>query len=117
MAIEAGADTFEHGTPTPKEIDLAVEKGIAWTPPLNMSQEYLKWYENRQSHSDPTLAQFARQEYAETVQYIERKHASIEYALKTGLKLLAGMVRNGALEHIPKWASAIKMRSSRSSCH
>jgi imidazolonepropionase-like amidohydrolase len=39
MAIEAGADTFEHGTPTPKEIDLAVEKGIAWTPPLNMSQE------------------------------------------------------------------------------
>lgn len=90
MAIEAGADTFEHGTPTPKEIDLAVEKGIAWTPTLNMSQEYLKWYENRQSHSDPTLAQLARQEYAETAQYIDRKHASIEYALKTGLKLLAG---------------------------
>jgi imidazolonepropionase-like amidohydrolase len=90
MAIEAGVDTFEHGTPTPKEIDLAVEKGIAWTPTLNMTQEYLRWYKQRQNHSNPRLAQIAKQEYADTLQYVERKHASIEYALKAGLKLVAG---------------------------
>jgi imidazolonepropionase-like amidohydrolase len=90
MAIEAGADTFEHGTPTPEEIDLAVEKGIAWTPTLNMTQEYLRWYKQRQSHSDPKLAQIAVQEYTETLLYVERKHASVEYALKAGLKLVAG---------------------------
>jgi len=90
MAIEAGVDTFEHGTPTPEEIDLAVEKGIAWTPTLNMTQEYLRWYKQRQSHSDPKLAQIAVQEYTETLLYVERKHASVEYALKAGLKLVAG---------------------------
>ena len=90
MAIEAGVDTFEHGTPTPKEIDLAVEKGIAWTPTLNMSQEYLRWCERRLDNSDPALSQSARQEYTDTLKYIEQKHASITYALKAGLKLLAG---------------------------
>jgi imidazolonepropionase-like amidohydrolase len=90
MAIEAGADTFEHGTPTPQEIDLAVEKGIAWTPTLNMTHEYLQWCERRMDHPDPVQARFARQEYAETMDYIERKHASIEYALNVGLKLVAG---------------------------
>lgn len=90
MAIEAGVDTFEHGTPTPEEIDLAVEKGIAWTPTLNMTQEYLRWYGQRRDHSDPRLAQIARQEYDDTLAYIDRKHASIEYALKTGLRLVAG---------------------------
>ena len=109
MAIEASVDTFEHGTPTPKEIDLSVEKGIAWTPTLNMTQEYLKWHERRLDHSDPTLAQLARQEYADTLQYIERKHASMEYALKAGLKIVAGTdsfiggVRFGAMPDEMRW--------------
>jgi imidazolonepropionase-like amidohydrolase len=90
MAIEAGADTFEHGTPSPEEIDMALEKDIAWTPTLNMTQEYLKWCERRIDHNDPAQAQFAMQEFVETQRYIERKHASMEYALKTGLKIVAG---------------------------
>lgn len=109
MAIEAGVDTFEHGTPTPEEIDLAVEKGIAWTPTLNMTHEYLKWYERRLDHSDPRLAQIAKQEYADTLQYIERKHTSMEYALEAGLRLLAGTdsfiggVRFGAMPDEMCW--------------
>ena len=90
MAIEAGVDTFEHGTPSPEEIDLAVENGIAWTPTLNMSEEYLKWYEKRRNHVDPSLAKIARQEYAKQMEYLEQKHDSIAYALKVGLKLVAG---------------------------
>jgi imidazolonepropionase-like amidohydrolase len=109
MAIEAGVDTFEHGTPTSEEIDLAVKKGIAWTPTLNMTHEYLKWCERRLEHSDPTLAKIARQEYADTMQYIERKHASIEYALKVGMKLVTGTdsfiggVRFGAMPDEMRW--------------
>ena len=109
MAIEAGVDTFEHGTPTPQEIDLAVEKGIAWTPTLNITQEYLKWCERRMDHSNPTLAQSARQEHANTLQYIERKHASMAYALKAGLKVVAGTdsymgsVRFGAMPDEMRW--------------
>ena len=90
MAIEAGVDTFEHGTPTEQEIDLAAKKGIAWTPTLNMTQEYLRWYKQRMNHDDPKMAQLAKQEYAETMEYIERKHASVEYALKAGMKLVTG---------------------------
>ena len=90
MAIDAGVDTFEHGTPTAEEIDLAVEKGIAWTPTLNMTQDYLRWYGQRRDHNDPLQARIARQEYADTMQYIEKKHASIEYALKAGVRLVAG---------------------------
>ena len=90
MAIDAGVDTFEHGTPSQEEIDLAVEKGIAWTPTLNMTHEYLKWCESRLKHPDPIQARHARREYAETMDYIERKHASIEYALKAGMKIVAG---------------------------
>jgi imidazolonepropionase-like amidohydrolase len=90
MAIEAGADTFEHGTPTPEEIDLAVEKGITWTPTLNISQEYLYWCDRRRKHPDPEIARRAEQEYADSMDYLERKRASMEYALKAGLKLAAG---------------------------
>jgi imidazolonepropionase-like amidohydrolase len=90
MAIDAGADTFEHGTPSQEEIDLAVEKGIAWTPTLYMTNEYLKWCESRLNHPDPIQARHARAEYTETMDYIERKHASVEYALKAGLKMVAG---------------------------
>lgn len=90
MAIEAGADTFEHGTPTHEEIDLAAKKGIAWTPTVNMSQEYLRWYEQRLNHSDSIQAQIAREAYASQMEYLERKHDSMEYALKAGLKVVAG---------------------------
>lgn len=90
MAIEAGVDTFEHGTPTPEEIDLAAQKGITWTPTINMSQEYLKWYEQQSKHSDPGIAHTAQQGYASQKQYLEQKHASMEYALKAGLRIVAG---------------------------
>ena len=90
MAIDAGTDTFEHGTPTPEEIELAVKKGIAWTPTLSMTHDYLKYYEDRLKHNDPRLAQFAREQYSGTMEYIERKHASMEYALKIGMKVMAG---------------------------
>jgi len=109
MAIEAGVDTFEHGTPKPEEIDLAVEKEIAWTPTLNISQEYLKWCERRINHNNPMLAESAKHEYAETMEYLEQKHSSIEYALKAGLKLVAGTdsymgsVRFGAMPDEMRW--------------
>jgi imidazolonepropionase-like amidohydrolase len=90
MAIEAGVDTFEHGTPTPEEIDLAAKKGIAWTPTINMSQEYLKWYERQSNHPDSKIAQAAREGYTSQMQYLEQKHASMEYALKVGLKVVTG---------------------------
>ncbi len=90
MAIDAGADTFEHGTPTQEEIDLALKKGIAWTPTLSMTHDYLKYYQDRLTHDNPRLAQFAKEQYGSTMQYIERKHASMEYALKVGMKILAG---------------------------
>ncbi len=90
MAIDAGADTFEHGTPTQEEIDLAVKKGIAWTPTLSMTHDYLKYYEDRLTHKEPRQAQFAREAYSSTMQYIERKHAAMEYALKAGMKIMAG---------------------------
>jgi imidazolonepropionase-like amidohydrolase len=90
MAIEAGVDTFEHGTPTPEEIDLAVEKGITWTPTINCSEEYLKWSERLRQDSDPQTARYGEKEYARTVEYLEGKHESMAYALKAGLKLAAG---------------------------
>jgi len=55
-----------------------------------MSQEYLRWYAERLNHADPTQAQIARREHASQMEYLERKHASMEYALKTGLKIVAG---------------------------
>jgi len=90
MAIEAGVDTFEHGAPTSEEIELAAEKGIVWTPTINISQEYLNWCDRRRKHKDPEIAQQAEREYAETAEYLERKRVSVAYALKVGLKLAAG---------------------------
>jgi len=90
MAIDSGADTFEHGTPTQEEIDLAVKKSIAWTPTLSMTHDYLKYYQDRLNHHDPRLVKFAKEQYGGTMQYIERKHASMEYALKVGMKIMAG---------------------------
>jgi len=109
MAIEAGVDTFEHGTPTSEEIDLAVEKGITWTPTLNITHEYLRWCEGRLSHPDPIQVKDAREEYADTMQEIERKHASMEYALKAGIRLVAGTdsyigdIRFGAMPDEMRW--------------
>ncbi len=93
MAIDAGVDTFEHGTPTPEEIDLAAEKGIAWTPTINITLAYLDLCGRRLSAVSgqrPAFSEHWKKEYEETVQYLERKRASIAYALKAGLKLAAG---------------------------
>jgi len=92
MAIDAGVDTFEHGTPTPEEIDLAAEKGITWTPTINITLAYLDLCERRLNAPGASARARARwrKEYDETVQYLERKRASIAYALKAGLKLAAG---------------------------
>ncbi|MGQ9599517.1 MAG: amidohydrolase family protein [Anaerolineae bacterium] len=100
MAIEAGVDTFEHGTPMPEEIDLAVEKGITWIPTLNISQEYLKWCESRWKTAEEEPVgkgkwreverEKWRREWEETSGYLDRKRASMEYALRAGLKLAVG---------------------------
>ena len=93
MAIEAGVDTFEHGTPTAEEIDLAVEKGIAWTPTINITLAYLRLCERRLAEAGTKPRAFGarwRKEYDETVAYLERKRASIAYALKAGMKVVAG---------------------------
>ena len=135
MAIEAGVDTFEHGAPAAEEIDLAVEKGIAWTPTLNISQEYLNWCKGKQQEAKSEERRRAergseehgtrdtkyeirsiqkgttnwQREYEETAEYLERKRASIEYALRAGLKLVAGTdswmggVRFGAIADELRW--------------
>jgi imidazolonepropionase-like amidohydrolase len=90
MAIDAGVDTFEHGTPTAEEIDLAVEKGIAWTPTVNVSIEYQKWCHRRRSHANPDIARQAEKEYAQTTEYLENKAKSLAYAMQVGLKIGAG---------------------------
>jgi imidazolonepropionase-like amidohydrolase len=90
MAIEAGVDTFEHGTPTQEEIDLAVEKGIAWTPTINVSIEYQKWCDRRRSHANPDIARQAKKDYVETAEYLEGKAKSLAYAMQAGLKVGAG---------------------------
>jgi len=92
MAIDAGVDTFEHGTPTPEEIDLGAEKGIAWTPTINITLAYLALSERRLNEPGAGIKARARwrKEYDETVQYLEKKRASIGYALKAGMKLAAG---------------------------
>ncbi|MGC8874123.1 MAG: amidohydrolase family protein, partial [Chloroflexia bacterium] len=90
MAIEAGVDTFEHGTPSPEEIEQAVARGITWIPTLNIGEEYLKWCDRRRFDPDPEVARRAQKEYEETLEYREKKHASVAYALQAGLKLAAG---------------------------
>jgi len=92
MAIDAGVDTFEHGTPTPEEIDLAAEKGITWTPTVNITLAYLSLCERRLNEARASSKAQARwrKEFDETVQYLERKRASIACALKAGMRLAAG---------------------------
>jgi imidazolonepropionase-like amidohydrolase len=109
MAIDAGVDTFEHGTPTREEIDLAAHKGIAWTPTLNISQEYLMWCERRRSSPNAETARRAEEEYASTQEYLQAKRASVAYALQAGLRMTAGTdswlggVRFGAMPDELRW--------------
>ena len=93
MAIEAGADTFEHGTPTPEEIDLAAAKGIAWTPTINITLAYLDLCRRRLAEAEtkpPAFCTYWKKEQDDTIRYLDRKRASIAYALQAGLKLQAG---------------------------
>jgi len=90
MAIKAGVDTFEHGAPTRKEIDLAVDKGITWTPTVTVGAYYDEIYENKLESEDPEIVQNAEKKLAESREYMARKRESISYALKAGLKLAAG---------------------------
>ena len=90
MAIEAGVDTFEHGTPTSEEIDLAIEKGITWTPTINMAEDWIRGCDRRRQHSDPEIARQAEKEYPESMEFMERKRASMAYAVEAGLRLAAG---------------------------
>ncbi len=109
MAIEAGVDCFEHGAPTPEEIDLAVQKGIAWVPTINISQEHLRWSEQHRGDPNPGRARYAQEGYADSQRYLERKRASMEYALRAGLRLGAGTdsymgdVRFAALADELRW--------------
>ncbi len=90
MAIAAGVDTFEHGTPTAQEVEQALERRITWVPTLHISEEYLKWCDRRRQHPDPAVARQAEVQYAEGQAYLERKHASMAEARKAGLRLAAG---------------------------
>ena len=90
MAIEAGVDTFEHGTPTPEEIDLAVQKGITWVPTINVSQEHRRWSEEHRCDANPGRARYAQQSYADSPRHLEKQRAAVECALKAGLRLAAG---------------------------
>ena len=90
MAIDARVDTFEHGSPTEEEIDLAVERGITWDPTINVTLQYFKTLERDRSCGDPAIAEQAETEYARRAEYLEKKKESIGYALKAGLKMVAG---------------------------
>ena len=90
MAIDAGVDTFEHGTPTEGDLDLALEKGILWVPTLNMWEHELISEERRRRHPEPYIARQAEKEYPSYVSMMERLRASMTYAVKIGLKLGAG---------------------------
>ena len=90
MAIDAGVDTFEHGTPSKEELDLALEKGILWDPTLNMWEDNLISEERRRRHPDPLIARQAEKDYPETLAFMERLRESMAYAVKIGLKLGAG---------------------------
>ena len=90
MAIKAGVDTFEHGAPTREEIDLAVEKGITWTPTATVGVYYDKLNQERLESDDPEVVRNAEKKLAESREYRGRKRESIIYALEAGLKLAAG---------------------------
>jgi imidazolonepropionase-like amidohydrolase len=90
MAIDAGVDTFEHGSPTEEEIDLAVKRQITWDPTLNITLEYYKSLERDRNCSDPAIAELAEGEYARKAEYLDKKRESIAYAVKAGRRMVAG---------------------------
>jgi len=90
MAIDARVDTFEHGSPTEEEIDLAVERQITWDPTINVTLEYIKTLERDRKCKNPAIAELAESEYVQRAEYLDKKVESIAYALKAGLKIVAG---------------------------
>jgi imidazolonepropionase-like amidohydrolase len=90
MAIKAGVDTFEHGAPTREEIDLAVKKGITWTPTVTVGSYSDKFNEKKLESDNPEVVLSAEKALAESKEYMARKRESISYALEAGLKLAAG---------------------------
>jgi imidazolonepropionase-like amidohydrolase len=90
LAIEAGADTFEHRTPTREEIDLAAEKGITWTPTVAVSVYYDGLNRKKLGSDDAAVVHAAEKELAESAEYLAGKRESITYAMEAGLKLAAG---------------------------
>jgi imidazolonepropionase-like amidohydrolase len=90
MAIDAGVDTFEHGWPTEEEIDLALQKGITWSPTLNYFIEYAKECDEYRKNPDPAIARPADKAYNETIKNLEKTRVSIAYALKAGLRMIVG---------------------------
>lgn len=90
MAIKAGVDTFEHGAPTREEIDLAVEKGITWTPTVTVGNYLDKMYEEQLKSDDLRIVETAKKNLAESKEYMIRKREMIIYAQEAGLKLAAG---------------------------
>jgi len=90
MAIQAGVDSFEHGTPTREEIDLAVERGVAWTPTVTVGTYYDTIYEKQLKSDDPKVVSAAEEALVESREYMVRKRESITYALEAGLNLVAG---------------------------
>jgi len=90
MAIKAGVDTFEHGTPTREEIDLAVEKGITWTPTVAVISYYDKYYKKQLESDSPEIVLSAKNALADSKEFKVKKRESVSYALKAGLKLAAG---------------------------
>jgi imidazolonepropionase-like amidohydrolase len=90
MAIDAGVDTFEHGTPTRDEIERAVEKGITWTPTVTVGTYYEKINQEKLKSDDPEVVRTAEKDLAESREYRARKRESVVHALEAGLKLAAG---------------------------
>ncbi len=90
MAINAGVDTFEHGALSREEIDLAVEKGITWTPTVTVTTLYDKMYKKNLESDDPKVVLAAEKALAESRELVARKKESIFYALGAGLKLAVG---------------------------
>ncbi len=90
MAIKAGVDTFEHGAPTREEIDLALKKGITWTPTVSVGSYYDKINEKKLESDNPEVVLSAEKELAESQELMARKREAISYALQAGLKLAAG---------------------------
>ncbi len=89
MALAAGVDCFEHGTPTVADIDLAVAKGVLWVLTLGVGRTPGKWSEQHLNDPNPILA--ARAQLAtQQPDLTEARHASLAYALRAGLKMGIG---------------------------